>query len=570
MAYRDTGNRPIVTLDEAADYLSLDAPAVLALVGAGFLRPSGHGPSGPEFPLVDLKAFLARNAENGAGSVLALQADGADPDVLLAALDGRADEMAQRAFEIFRSVFPVAETWTVREGERFVEQAKGRFEAILAVTSQGAEVDEALVGDLQEVGAQAAWEGSPLPQVLVMLRISRDLVVQTAVELAEEGGRHWGMALSLLLTRVLPAMDRLTDALAQGYWAAVVGREEERKALFEHVVERSSDGVFELDLDGLVQYANPSLALILGRRPEHVDGSRLADLITPLEAHLTMESVFMPRDDRAPLVELTVVRHDGVRRVLAVHALPRFIDGDLVGYAGVVRDITISHDLEAEKNEFLAMVTHDLRTPLTMILGLGATLESHSDELPPERIRRMGGSIRGQAERISRLADDLFDISRLDTGALLISPRQVDLLRVVEGALNSVGDRSNVWVDIPAGVTVLGDARRLEQIVANLVENAIQHGAPPVEVSLATIGDRGAELTVVDHGPGVPPTLVPTLFNRLRTLSRPNRDRTRGTGLGLALVKGLAEAMGGRISYERGPTGGAAFRLCIPVPRSTR
>jgi signal transduction histidine kinase len=214
------------------------------------------------------------------------------------------------------------------------------------------------------------------------------------------------------------------------------------------------------------------------------------------------------------------------------------------------------------------MVTHDLRTPLTMVLGLGATLESHSDELPPERIRRMGGSIRGQAERISRLADDLFDISRLDTGALLVTPRQVDLLRVVESALHSVGDRSNVWVDIPEGITVLGDARRLEQVVANLVENAIQHGAPPVEVAFDRIGDSGAELTVIDHGPGVPPTLVPTLFNRLRTLSRPNRDRTRGTGLGLALVKGLAEAMGGRVTYERSPGGGAAFRLCIPVPRS--
>src|SRR5437867_2222899 len=116
-------------------------------------------------------------------------------------------------------------------------------EAMVGVTGQGAEVDEALVGDLQDVGAGAAWAGSPLPQLLVILRISRDLVVQTAVELAEERGRHWGLALSLLLTRVLPAMDRLTDAIAQGYWSAILGREEESRARYENVVEHSSDGV---------------------------------------------------------------------------------------------------------------------------------------------------------------------------------------------------------------------------------------------------------------------------------------------------------------------------------------
>src|SRR5207302_7407741 len=99
-----------------------------------------------------------------------------------------------------------------------------------AVTGRGGEVGDALVEDLQAVGAGAAWSNSPLPQLLVVLRISRDLVVQTAVELAEERGRHWGLARSLLLTRVLPAMDRLTDALAQCYWAAVVNRDDDSRA----------------------------------------------------------------------------------------------------------------------------------------------------------------------------------------------------------------------------------------------------------------------------------------------------------------------------------------------------
>jgi PAS domain S-box-containing protein/excisionase family DNA binding protein len=566
MSDRDLGNRPLLSLAEAAEYLNLSADTVRSLADAGYLRVLSNG-SGSGFPLVDLKAFLARNADNGSGNLLAFGVDAADPQALLEALDASAEEMARRSYEIFAGVFPEADGWTEDEIDRFVDQSRGRFEAILAVTGQGVEVDEALVGDLQEVGAAAAWEGSPLPQLLVILRISRDLVVQTAVELAESRGHHWGVALSLLLTRVLPAMDRLTDSLAQGYWAAVVGREEERKARYEHVVEQSSDGVYEVDLEGCIQYANPSLGPILGRRLEDLEGSRLEDVLVPLDAATTVGDLINADAEHASPIELAVLRPDGVRRVLDIRTHPRTIDGELTGFQGVVRDVTTAHDLEADKNEFLRLVTNDLRTPLTMILGLGATLESHSDELPPERIRRMGGSIRGQAERIARLADDLYDMSSLEANALLLAPRPVDLAQVVDAALASVGDSSDVRVAVPAGVTVLADARRLEQVVANLVENALEHGAEPVIVELVAVDDVSIELAVADAGDGVPPTLVPTLFSRLRTLSRPNRDRSRGTGLGLSLVKGLVEAMGGRVWYERAVEGGASFHLTLPTPR---
>jgi PAS domain S-box-containing protein len=566
MADRDTGNRPLLPLPKAAEFLHLPVAAVRAMVDTGYLRPSRVGAEGPEFPLVDLKAFLARNADNGSGNILGLDFDG-DPQALLDALGRRCDEMARRSYDIFATVFPEAARWSISEQARFVDQSRGRFEAILAVAGQGVEVDEALVGDLQEVGAAAAWEGSPLPQLLVVLRISRDLVVQTAVELAEARGQSGGLGLSLLLTRVLPAMDRLTDALAQGYWAAVVGREEESKARYEHVIEHSSDGIYEVDLDGSIQYANPSLAVMLGRRIDQLEGKLLGDLLVPLDASVSIDSLITQEDERTGPLQLAVVRHDGVRRVLDIRTLPRRVDGELVGFQGVVRDITTAHDLEADKNEFLALVTNDLRTPLTMILGFGATLESHSEELPPERIRRMGGSIRGQAERISRLADDLYDMSRLEANALLLSSRPVDLAAVVNVALASVGDSSEVRVDVPDDITVMADARRLEQVMANLVENAIEHGAPPVVVRLVSVDDADVELAVTDHGEGVPPALVPTLFSRLRTLSRPNRDRSRGTGLGLSLVKGLVEAMGGRVRYERAEPLGASFHLTLPAPR---
>ena len=564
---KDTGNRPLLTLPEAAEYLHLPVEAVAALVDARYLSPATAGPDGPRFPLVDLKAYLARNAEYGAGNLFEQVPESVDPQELLDALDAKTDEMARRALEIFRTVWPEASNWSMTAQGRFVEQAKGRFEAILAVTSQGSEVDEALVDDLQAVGAGAAWDGSPLPQLLVVLRISRDLVVQTAVELAEERGRSWGLALSLLLTRVLPAMDRLTDALAQGYWSAVVGREEERKMRYEHVVEQASDGIYEVDLDATICYANQSLATILGLRDvSMLEGRPLTDMLVPLDPSVSLGALLTDPLDGSQKLELTVVRHDGVRRVIDIHSMARHRDGVVVGFQGVVRDITTAHDLENDKNEFLALVTNDLRTPLTMILGLGSTLESHSDELQAERIRRMGSSIRGQAERISRLADDLYDMSRLESHSLLLSPRPVDLRRIVEAALGSVLDSADIELRLPSGVEVLADARRLEQVVANLAENALQHGAPPVVVELFDADDDEVGVAVIDHGQGVSPTLVPTLFSRLRTLGRTNRDRSRGTGLGLSLVQGLVEAMGGRVWYERAPGGGASFRLTLPAP----
>ena len=570
MAERDTGNRPLLKLPEAAELLSLPPTAVLALAEAGYLTPAAAGPEGPEFPLVDLKAYLARNADNGSGNMLdafAADGEGTDPQALLDALDGKSEEMARRAFDIFATVFPESSTWTISEQARFIEQAKARFEAILAVTGQGAEVDEALVGDLQDVGASAAWAGSPLPQLLVVLRISRDLVVQTAVELAEERGRHWGLALSLLLTRVLPAMDRLTDSLAQGYWAAILGREEESKARYESVVEHASDGVYEVDLDGCIQYANPSLALILGLPLPDVEGAFLADIIRPLDGSAPDDALTNLDGSVSRRMELSVARADGVRRVLDVTTMSRRQEGEVVGHQGIVRDITTAHDLEADKNEFLALVTFDLRNPLTTILGLGATLETHSEELNAERIRRMGGNIRRHAERMSRLADDLYDLSRLEAHSLLLNPRPVDLLSTVRDGLSSVDDPSGVAIEIPEDLTVLADPRRLEQIIANLVDNALQHGAAPVLVRLDGVDELGAELSIIDHGAGVPAALESTLFSRVRTLSRSNRDRSRGTGLGLSLVRGLAEAMGGRVWYELLGGGGACFRLTVPVPK---
>jgi signal transduction histidine kinase len=259
--------------------------------------------------------------------------------------------------------------------------------------------------------------------------------------------------------------------------------------------------------------------------------------------------------------EITIVRPDGVRRILDRRVTPRVDDGELVGYQCVVSDVTAAHDVESEKNEFMSLVTSDLRGPMGTILSLASSLESAGDDVTAERVRRLGSSIRGQAERVSRLADDLSDISRLESNTFRLSPSPVELGPLVETALARLGHPEGVAVQVPPGIPVVADARRLEQVVANLVDNALQHGSAPVQVTVESVADAG---------PGVPAGLVPTLFSRVRTLGRENRDRSRGTGLGLSLVRSLVEAMGGRIWYETAPSGGASFRFTLPVPRRRR
>jgi PAS domain S-box-containing protein len=584
----------VLALDEAAELLHLPPLAVEALVGSGYLVPAAMGEAGPEFPLSDLKAFLARNADNGAGveiltralgnraapSTTGKRGEGADgtppeldPQELLEALDGRTTEMARRAFQIFATVFPEADRWTLREQTAFIEQAKGRFEALLAVTSQGSEVDVALFDDLRSVGSEAARSGSPLPQLLVILRISRDLVVQTAIELSESGGRHAGLALSLVLTRILPAMDRLTDALAQGYWEATLGREEEALARYRHVVERASDGVYEADLDGRISYANPAFAVMVGRRLSGLVGARLTDVLRQADRRHDLDELFSVAQE-SPLVITNILRADGVRRLMSIQPSARYENGQLVGYQGIVRDETVEAEFEADRAEFAALLRNDLRGPLATIVGLGATLESHGSELTSVHVASVGRSIRTQVERVSRLADDLSDISQLQTSKLRLYPRPVEVRPIVETALATVTfpdpepgpvarSRSAVSIDIPPGLTALVDPRRLEQIVANLVENALQHGSTPVSIRSAVTGDE-VRVIVADRGPGVPDEFVGGLFSGRPTPTRLQHERSRQSGLGLTLVRGLAEAMGGRVWYEHDSE--TRFVLAVPAP----
>lgn len=227
---------PSTTLDlqSAAAAVRLPATAIVALVTEGYLAASAGRDGGLSFDLADLKAFVARNADNGSGAGLLEdlsegvgldtdlpEADPLRPEELVDLLDERAEAMAVRMLKLYATVFPDVRRWTGPQQGTFVRRTKKRFESVLAVASLGGPHDADLHADLRRIGASAAKSGTALPELLVMLRMSRDLVVQNAIELAASADKPGGFALSLLLTRILPTIDRLGDALAEGYWEAM-------------------------------------------------------------------------------------------------------------------------------------------------------------------------------------------------------------------------------------------------------------------------------------------------------------------------------------------------------------
>lgn len=537
----------LVNLAEAADYLGLPPEAVQALVDGGFLRAVDQQPDGPRLALAELRAFMVWNVEDD-DEVIDLDAEAGGPERLLQALERRSGEMAQQAFQIFAQVFPEAEAWSASARARFVEQARSRFEAILAVARRGGDLDEVLAGDLKGAGAAAAWDGAPLPQLLMVLRISRDLVVQTAIEEAQDRGGS-GLALSLLLTRVLPAVDRLTDSLAQGYWSAVIGRQKEARARYEHIVEHSSDGVYEVDLEGRIQYANPRLGLILGRRRlDELEGALITEVMESVSGPST--AVLLHPSGGPERLQLTIARPDGVRRVLDVRTIARLKEGEPVGFQGVVRDITARHDFEVEKDQLLASLLGDLRLALVRVADLGAGLEAEGGRLSAERLQLVGKSILGHVEPLSSLMEDLARVSRMAVEAPVLASRPVELGDVVSASVaNGGAAREDVEVHVPAGLRVMADPEGLVRAVGDLLAEAVRLGPAPVRVEVEGVAAGELRLVVAGQGRGVG---APGDEERVRR------------------ARALVEAMGGRVWYDVDPDGGGRFRLTMPVPNRRR
>jgi PAS domain S-box-containing protein len=393
----------------------------------------------------------------------------------------------------------------------------------------------------------------------------------------------------------------IKDAQGQTLGAVLIFRDvterrrlERERALLANIVASSEDAIISKTLDGIIESWNAAAERLFEYTANEVVGQPIT-LIVPPE-RMEEEQLILERLRRGERVESfeTVRRAKSGRAVdISLTVSPiRDAAGRISGASKIARDITERKQAEDErarllasaqaareqaeaasraKDEFVAMVSHELRAPVNSILGWVQMLRG--GKFNQAETQRALDTIERNTKTQVQLIEDLLDISRVITGKLTLSVRPLELAQVVEAALDSIrpaveAKALQLHVQLAArGSEVLGDPARLQQVVWNLLSNAVKftpnHGR--IEVKVERL-DSHLQLTVSDSGVGISPEFLPFVFDRFRQASTGSERQYGGLGLGLAIVRHLVEMHGGAVRAESAGDGqGATFTVILPV-----
>jgi PAS domain S-box-containing protein len=301
------------------------------------------------------------------------------------------------------------------------------------------------------------------------------------------------------------------------------------------------------------------------------------------------------QDAKESGVEFRAILPDGsVRWLEARGAVLRDPAGQAVRMLGAVQDVTERKQSEVErrrlvereqaaravaaaaaeadrlKTELINTASHELRTPLAAIKGFTTLLRDYFDRLPEEEQRGFLAEIDGAADRLQRLVEDLLRVAQLESGALAMERAPVSLAGVLVSAVHDARRRCPdraIALDVTEGVPpVLGDARRLGQVAANLLDNAVKYSpaGSPVEVQVRSAGD-GVEFTVTDHGIGIAPEHQDRIFERFYQVDSSRSRDIGGMGLGLAICRYTVQSHGGAIGVQSAEGQGSTFTVRLPL-----
>lgn len=324
---------------------------------------------------------------------------------------------------------------------------------------------------------------------------------------------------------------------------------------------------------GQIVYANPAIAALCGLPVEHLVGRPISELLKlPAksdcalclgtgESWATVHGGILSQD------------HEEIRIKIKHSPLPNHQVLCLIDPFSEDTVLTQAH------NDFVSTVSHEFRTPLTSIKGFADTLLNYGGQLPEDEKRRFINIIKDQAERLIRLVENLLTVSKLGASRMEMSFRPIPLKRLLDKVTQSVQakhkhERVFQISVIPDAIEAWADPDRLEQVLINLIDNAVKyspaHTPIAVKAELLSENEEQIRIQVIDQGAGIPQELLPKLFSKFYRVEGPMTSEVEGTGLGLYITKSLTNAMGGEITVDSTPNKGSTFTLTLPAATPER
>jgi len=432
------------------------------------------------------------------------------------------------------------------------------------------------------------------PQILSRIRRGDRIDHYETVRVRKDGTRiDVSLTISAIkdnMGRIIGASKIVRDISDRRRWE----RAEIAQSFLGALVESAEDAIISKDLDGIITTWNPAAERLYGYTAEEIIGKPVSVLIPQSQAAEEPKILErIRRGERIQHYETKRLRKDGTIIDIALTVSPiKDGLGRIFGASKIARDITeqkqrelrerealqqaqeakrAAEEANRAKDEFLATVSHELRTPMTAILGWSRMMLS--GQISREMHQRALETIERNARSQAQLIEDLLDVSRIVSGKLRVEFRAIDLTTVMNAAIEAVrpaaeAKRISIQVAIGSGpVPILGDAERLQQVVWNLLSNAIRFTpvAGRVDVELQRL-ESSVELRVKDNGVGIKPEFLPHIFDRFTQADSSTTRSYGGLGVGLAIVKALVEVHGGTVSAaSEGEGKGAVFTVKLPV-----
>ncbi len=411
-------------------------------------------------------------------------------------------------------------------------------------------------------------EGPPTAQAAMMLPVKHDGRVVGVVQLmSDHEGYHPGqLELAEGMVGQLGAAVRNArlhvERLRLEASAAAARAAARERNLAAQVLEAVGDGIFLVDREGVIRFWNRAAETITSISGADARGRALAEL-GPQWATLPTAVQAAERDERPRPATLPVEAHE--RELWLSFVAVRRHDGTVYAF----QDMTGERQLEESRHEIIATVSHELRTPMTAVLGAARTLLREDVELSADDKRQLLEMIATQASRLSAVTESVLLAGRLDRAETLVETERVDVDSVVHDTLvalaGSLPKEMSVEEELEPGVTALADANRLQQVLINLLDNAVKYSPDGGRISVRTSRTSGrARIEVADEGPGIVAADLVRVFDKFYRGDPSHRLAPGGTGLGLYICRGLLEQMDGSIEVRSEPGAGATFVIELP------